>query len=274
MALEQLDELDNDIEIDKADIRILQGEQRSGKSTTATALVSCDVFAMARGLITPNGTFIKAKALVQDEVDWLVKSGKGNDEDIPLRFLRVFASDGKTSKIIEKPRDWMVDSPVRVFANFHFFGFRFVLIDLQFMIEHMNSMILYATNESPVWVILDESFMTEKRDTMTVVGKDMAQMGSQVGKSAAHMIIITQYLDMVQSRFVRFATTKVLCSYNKNTKMVHIDVNKTSDVMRSCDFDSTIYRRFYNHREKVLIPEYRQNQALKIINPLNRVSVG
>lgn len=256
--------------MDEADIRNFTGDQGQGKSCSGVAVVVDDCFLNLTGLITPTGAIIKAKSLNEDETERIQRK-EPKATDIHLRYMRVYSPDGLSSKIIEKPKGWMIDTPIRVFCNFHFYGLRFVYVDTELIVSHMNENIETALIKNG-WVVLDESFMTDKRDTMSSVGKMMSWFGAQGRRRNLHVVLISQFLDMQQSRLVRFGNTRVLCSYNKHTQMVHLDVNRKSEVMRSCDYKASDYWRFYQHDELVQVPQYRIDRTLKAMHEL--ASVG
>ena len=238
-----------------ADVRLITGDQGNGKTCLATALVTDDVHANISSLIFPTGEFRKAETLKQDDIDFMQARKIEYD---PLKHLRVFSADDKSSKIIVKPKGCIVGSPVKIFANFHFYGFKFVFITLPLILEHINDNLF-----TDAWLVLDESTLTDKRDTMTREGKLIAKLGSMIRRRGLHTLIISQYVDMVQSRFNRFATTRVACTYDKKTKMISLDVNQRSEVMRSTSFYEPKYRPYYKHDEIVEIPQNQINEALK-----------
>lgn len=238
-----------------ADLRLLLGEQGNGKTCTSVALVVDDVFAHIDSLVFPTGEFRKAETLKPDDIDFLKSHKIAYD---PLKHIRVFSEDCKTSKIIVKPQGCIVGSPVKVFANFHFYGIKFVFLTLPLILEHLNDEFM-----TDGWCILDESILTNKKDTMTREGKLMSKLGAQLRRRGLHTVINSQFADQVQSLFNRFATTRVHCSYDKITKMVSLEVNQKSEVMRSTSFYEPKYRPFYKHDEIVEIPQNQINEALK-----------
>lgn len=243
-----------------ADIRRLTGPQGGGKSVTATALVVDDCYSKLNKIInTKTGEIRKARPLNQEEIKSLVNNY--HVKYSPLKHIRVFSRDEKTSRIIEKEKDWAIDSPVRVFANYHFFGIRYRYIDDEDIIENVNTDVI-----SDGWIILDESVLTEKRDTMTAVGKIVAWFGAQTRRRHLHMVVIAQEANMLQTRFNLFATTTVECTYDPEHYIVSLDVNRGSPFMESVDFYAPPYWKFYKHDEIVKVPQHRVDKVLYDIN--------
>ncbi len=240
--------------MDEADVRLLTGDQGGGKTGTAVALVVDDTYMNIDGIRSPDGQFYKARALNESEIKKLESHGINYNI---LKHICVHSPNNGQYKIIEKPKGYVVSSPVRIFSNFHFFGIYFKYVDLPFIIEHINDDLIMDG-----WIVLDESIMTEKRDTMSSVGKMMAWFGAQARRRRLKMVIIAQYADMVQSRFNLFATTKAICTYDKKTNNISLEVNRNSPVMKSTTYYAPDYWRFYKHDERVLVPQYRIDKTL------------
>ena len=115
------------------------------------------------------------------------------------------------------------------------------------------------------WVLLSESVLVDKRDTMTSVGKFMVWFGAECRKRHLRMVIDSQYPSMVQSRFHLFATTRVECSYDEDTTIVTLDVNKNSPMMSSTSYVSFPYRRFFKTDEHMNIPQGKIDKALATV---------
>lgn len=246
-----------------ADIRLLFGDQRQGKSITAVASVIDDYYQYLTHVVSPEGEVLNANALSEREQEYLEapvnKGGLGLYYN-HLKHMRIFNDDGTKSKIVSVPSNYKVLSSVKVFANFHLYGIRFMFSGLEMLISYINEPLM--TNG---WIVLDESVLTDKRDTSTLVGKFMVWFGAQCGKRHLRMVIASQYANMIQSRFHLFATTRVECSYDADTAIVSLEVNKSSPVMGSTNYLSTPYRKYFDTNEIVPIPQYRIDKAMETI---------
>ena len=240
--------------MDEADVRLIVGEQGSGKTTTGVALPVDDYYANVDAVISPNGERISAATLTSEEQEELEAGGVIYD---PFHHVKIFNDDNSESKIIKLPDDFMIASSVKIFSNFTFYGVRYVPADLIRILEYVNSD--FMTN---AWIIMDESIMTDKRETMTVVGKLMSWFGAQARRRNLHMVVISQYLNMIQSRFNLFAKTRVLCTYDKETRMVNLEVNNKSPVMQSTSYYAPNYWAFFKHDEIVRIPQGKIDKAI------------
>jgi hypothetical protein len=246
-----------------ADIRRITGEQGSGKTNTAVSFVVDDCYSKLDKIINlQTGEYYKARPLNEKEIEFIENRGIVYDN---LKHIKVFNQDGATSKIITKPKGWVIDSPVKVFCNFRLYGIRYRYVDDTTIIENVNSDTL--TNG---WLILDESVLTEKRDTMTAVGKIVAWFGAQTRRRHLHMIIIAQDETMLQSRFNLFSTTTIDCSFDEDTKMIDLVVKSKLPNMSSTSFYGPKYWKFYKHDEIVKVPQHRVDKIMHDINNIKR----
>jgi hypothetical protein len=95
------------------------------------------------------------------------------------------------------------------------------------------------------------------------MGRFMEWFGAECRKRHIRMVVDMQYRRMLQSIFHMYATTTVECSYDEDTSLVTLDVNKNSPVMSSTSYLSDRYRRFYKTDELMKIPQFKIDRALK-----------
>jgi hypothetical protein len=247
-----------DYDVSQADTRAIFGDQGQGKTCASVAIVVDDCYSKLTGIIKPDtGEYYKARPLNDEEKKSLrAKSVRYN----PLKHIRIFSNTDNSSKIISKPDGWMIDSPVKVFSNFHFYGIRFWYVNAETVIENVNNDTI--TN---AWLVLDEGFLTDKHESMTKVTKVVEKFGAQGRRRKLHTIIIAQYADMIQSRWNRFATTRIQCSYDKFTHTIDLEVNRNSDFMQSTSFYAPNYWKFYRHDEIVKQAQYNVDKVMKEI---------
>lgn len=241
--------------MDYADIRLLHGDQGQGKSCTSVALPTDEYYSRLTGVIAPNGQRFRARPLNPYEINAFEDRGLVYNL---LKHVCIYrGTSGDESKIISLPNDWIVVSPLKIFANFHFYGIRYAPITGNKIIEYINT---DTFNEA--WIILDESVEVDKQDTMTREGKMTQKFGAQVAKRDAHLIINSQYLNMIQGRFAMFATTRVQCSYDRDTKIITLDVNEKSPTMQSTSYYAPPYWKFYKRGEIVKVSQDKIDKIL------------
>jgi len=235
-----------------ADIRLITGEQGSGKSTTGMGFATDDYHEQLDGIVSPDGERIKAKALSKEDKEYLRKAGINPN---PLKYVRVFS--GSQSKIIKIPQGFTVSSPVKIFANFHVYGMYYSYISLAELFQYVNTDLF-----SNAWILSDESVMTDSRNSMEIGGKLAAQFGATVRKRNSHMCIMAQYTELIERRYRLFHTMKVLCSYDPNTQIVTCDVKERNNPSYSFDYWQPMYRPYFNTNELIPIPQDKIDKAL------------
>lgn len=249
--------------MDYADIRLFFGDQGQGKSITTVACVIDDVYKYVTHIVSPEGEMVKANALNESEQIYLQspisKGGLGIRYN-NLKHMRIFNDDGTKSKIVAIPPTYSILSPVKVFANRTFYGIKYMPFDLGQFISYINTPLM--TNG---WIVLSESVLISKKDTMSHVGRFMEWFGAECRKRHLRMAVDMQYRKMLQSTFHLYATTNVECSYDPETTIVTLDVNDSSPTMASTSYLSYGYRRFFNTDEHMEIPQYRIDKAMEVI---------
>jgi hypothetical protein len=228
----------------EADIRILTGDQGKGKSNTGVAYATDDYFANAK-VIFPSG---KEYPIVSTFPYYLCKTDDGRILRLPRDF---------------RARGIRIESPIKIFSNFHLFGVRYTYIDIPFVIANLNSPLLrYA------WFLIDENFLVDKRNSMTQIGKILAGSGfaGSVRKRHLHLVIMMQYKSMVELRFRVFATTTILCDYNKATKWINLTISRKGERKKqSVSYYAPQYWQYYDTDELIPIPEHVIERAKALV---------
>lgn len=240
-----------------ADVRLILGDQRSGKSCTGVAYAKDDYYDQLVGLVSPAGQVLKAKSLDVGDKEYLEECGIFPDV---FKYVRAFTADAKKSKIIAIPQGWTVLSPVRIFANFHMFGLKYAFITLADMLQYVNSDLFINA-----WLLSDESAFTDPRNSMTGVGKIIAFFGATVGKRNIHFCQMTQYNNMIEVRFRQFATTRVLCTYEERTKMITVEINERGKPRRSASYYAPRYWANFDTTERQKVSELQIARAMETI---------
>jgi len=250
----------------QADILLILGGQGSGKNGFAVSQVKDDVWAKMTGLIMPqnSGLIIKARAINKDDKKFLRAQGI---KPHPFNHVRVFSDDGKQSRIIWKPKEYLPVSPVRVFSNFHLYGMFFAYVGMEDVIEHIDDDLM-----TDAWVLSDESAWLDRRFNMTVEGKEMAKFTATIRKRRLHFLQLVQYSNQIEGRYIQFSTNHILCSYDKITQIVTYDQKKDGVTSRH-SFWLPYYWNNYDTTERVPTGQYNINRALKKFHALETANV-
>jgi hypothetical protein len=228
----------------EADIRVLTGDQGKGKSNTGVAYSLDDYFANAKAIF-PSG---KQYPIVGIFPDYLCKTEDGRILRLPKDY---------------RERGIRIESPIKIFANFHLYGVKYTYMDIPKMVANLNSPLLrYA------WFMIDENHMVDKRYSMSMIGKIIAGSGfaGSVRKRHLHLVIMMQYKSMVDLRFRVFATTTVLCDYDKRTKYINLTISRKGERKKqSVSYYAPQYWRFYDTDELIPIPEHVIEKAKALV---------
>lgn len=199
-----------------ADIRLICGGQGAGKSTIGSGFAVTDYYKNLTGLWLPGGQLIKAKSVdrMANPEDYMTLRRAGIFPNV-LKYARIYSDDGKQSKLIKIPADWTAQSPIHIFANYHFYGIRYKRCSLPFVIENINTNLFYDA-----WILFDESDETSARRSMEAMGKLGAQFAASIRKRRAHYIIMTQFNRMAEVLIRLFASTHIDCTYDEESHYI------------------------------------------------------
>jgi len=226
----------------EADIRILTGPQGSGKSMTGVAYPVDDYFEKAKAIF-PSG---KQYPIIGTFPYYLCKTNDGRILKLPNDY---------------RTRGIRIESPVKIFANFKLFGLKYIYTDMKMMIQNMNSPLI-----TDAWFLIDESFMIDKRNSMTQVGKIVAQFSATIRKRRLHLVIMVQYKSFAELRLRIFATQTILCEYDKRMGVVTLTISKKGEKRKqTVSYNSMQYRRYYDTYELIPIPEHVIERAKALV---------
>jgi hypothetical protein len=226
---------------EEADIRFIVGDQGQGKSTTGVAYAVDDYFKHA-SVILPSG---EKYPIVATHPHYVFQNG-----DRFFQLPKGFRQLG-----------YQIVSPIKIFANFTFYGVKFFRCDLPVMIANINTE--WFTD---AWFLIDESFITDKRYSMSHVGKIVAEFGATIRKRRLHFLLLMQYKSMGEMRFRAFATQTILCSRPIGSPIITLEISrKHSKQKTTVSYDSRQYRKFFDSNELIPIPEHVIKRAKAVV---------
>lgn len=226
--------------MDDADIRILVGDQGQGKTNTGTAYAVDDYLHNAFA-VSPDGS----------------KRYRLEAEEIYPEYT-CWRPDGKRIYI---PKGWRIESPIKIFANFHLYGIKSVYMELPTIMDYMNSSLF-----KDGWFLVDETFFIDKRNSMSLLGKVMAFFGATIRKRGLHLLIMIQYKSMAELRYRTFATQTIQCEYDKRTHYITLAIKKKGERQKqSVSYYAKQYWRYYDTNEINQIPEHVMAKARALV---------
>jgi len=245
----------NNQPVDQADIRLYNGDQRQGKSTAAMASAVDDSYEQMTALVSPDGVITRARGLVLADKAILEKAGRRANV---VKYARVFSDDGSESKLVEIPKGYTIQTPVKIFANFHIYGLpNAAFVSLVDIVENMNTLLF---NNS--WILLDDAGTTNSRRSMEGLGKLGGEFYLTIGKRHAHLCVMSQYVGAIE-KWLRLAqTTLYQCTYDKQSKYITVDVTRRGEPQFSTEFWAPTYWPFFDTDEIVKTLEGRIDKAV------------
>ena len=156
------------------------------------------------------------------------------------------------------PEGYEIVSPIKIFANYHLYGVKYAYTTLTRIIEYLNSDVI-----TEGWMLVDESYMTDARNSMTNVGKIIAMFGASIRKRKLHFVLMSQFESQLEKRYRAYATTRVLCQYNEKTKIITLDIKEKGLRKKTVSYYAPQYWRYYKTDEIIQIPESKVARALE-----------
>jgi hypothetical protein len=239
-----------------APITIVEGEQKSGKSCFCVTRVVDPTFANITSVKLQDGTVVKAE---------------------PALNSRGYAITGMAKMWFPNPRVMVVPphscviaDSIRVFANFHLKGIRYVYLPLHLIIEYLNSGLI--TGLSPdglikeAFLIIDEAYIGgDKRDGMSPLVKVISKLGYQIAKRHLHVMFALPEADVLDFRLRGIETEHVICQpYDEVREIITVDIKnrKRYKQTRSVSFSARPYFRYYDADEQFELTNTQIARAL------------
>lgn len=215
---------------------MLEAQQGEGKTVTGTAIAVDAYFANIYAIKSPRGKTYKVSPYYLDTVYLHEKDKKGNE----------------TKRIIKIPDGWETFSGVKIFANYHLYGIKYVYCDAATMLKYLNSNMI-----SNGILLVDEAYITgDARQGMNALAKLFTWFGQQMRKRKVELYIIVQHGRFIDWRFRYIMTRKIECKYNEDTHVVTLlikDLKKGTQ--KEVPYLSSVYWRFYDTNELPEVPK-------------------
>lgn len=230
-----------------ARVTIIDGEQGSGKSMSAVAIVVDASFKDISSVKMSDGTEVKAKPVLdQDNYPY-------------IGYAKLWINNKwKVTKL--PPKSIVRADGVRIIYNGHLHGIRYVHMELIDIIKHLNDGTL-----RDCYLIIDEAYIGgDKREGMSPLVRVLTKLSKQLRKRHIHLIMCTPDSSELDQRFQKIEVEHIVCSYDEDTRQVtkFITNRKKYRKTREVPYDATLYRRYYDTDEIYEIPEVQMNRAL------------
>lgn len=226
-----------------APITIIEGEQRSGKSETAVTRVVDVTYENMTHIKLKDGTIIKADPVL-------------NDEGYPMiGFAKI---NGKRMKVPNG--SCVIAEDIKIFANFHLKGIRYVFMPLSSIIEHLNDGSL-----KDCYLIIDEAYIAgDRREGLSPLVKTISKLGWQIGKRHIHFIMCLPDSSVLDLRLQKIETEHIVCSYDEFTRKITMFIKnrKRYKKTREVSYYAPLYWKYYDTDENFELPNIQLARAL------------
>jgi len=224
--------LNGKLPFDQAHITLVEGDQGSGKSVTAVGMVI--------------DSYRKDCVRVYcEEVLKIACEVKGYDKKNRIAKIK----QSGHIKVIRIPKDYKLQSPMRIFANFHLYGIPYVYCpSFPHILKWLKCGLIVDG-----WLLMDEYYIGgNARDSMSKFGKALQKQGFQYRKMQLEVVIITPLASLID-KSIRTTTTKhILCSYNSKAKEVELEIKEKGVVgTKKVSFKHSQYFQNYVTNERI-----------------------
>ncbi len=219
------------VPFDEAKVKIIEGEQGSGKSVTAVAFV-----------VDPYFNDCVQRYCQELKINCTVKS-----YDSKARIAKI-RQNGQT-KLLKIPSDYKLNSSMRIFCNFHLHGVKFVYCpSFRHILKWLKQGIIRNG-----YLIVDEYYIGgNARESMSELGRELTKQSFQYRKMQLQVIILTPMARLIDWTARMIPTERINCSYNKKTGKVTLMIKKKGvKGTKEISYDSRPYRRYFWTNERI-----------------------
>jgi hypothetical protein len=226
-----------------------------GKTNTITGLIVDDLFADITSVQAPS--WIDEKGIIHDGKEYPCKPYTilAEPENLGKMVVRLECED---ERLIIIPDDFKINSPVKIFANYHLYGVPYVYADFKTVLALMNSDTMHGCK----WVI-DEGWLgADARKGMSPLTIIITQYAQLMRKMEIDLYWITQHARFLDWRIRYIAKRKILTKYNKNDNQCRLLIQ---DLIKGTEkvihYYAPIYWRYYNTNEVPPMPDNMVRKA-------------
>lgn len=231
------DVIDTDVEYDddpftEAHVTMVNGDQRSGKTTYAVAIV--------RDAYDKDCVKIFFKKVMKKDVEVL-------SYDRRYRVAKII--DNGERKLVKIPKEYKMYSPMRIFSRIHLYGIPYVHVpSYRHMLKWLKRGFI-----SNGWLIADEAHKgLSARAGMTREGRQWVGELFEFGKSKLDVMLITHMPRMIEWVARTVPTKRVSCTYNAKTKIITATIKRRGKTgTQDIEIFAPLYWGNYKTNEKV-----------------------
>ncbi len=180
----------------------------------------------------------------------------------PIHLVEGEQGNGKSTTIVARVVDaYRKDPTIKIYANFHLYGIRYVYLPLPLMLEYLNSGLIQDG-----YLLIDEAYISgDAREGMTAVVKMITKMANQMRKRHLHLYMTIPNAKMIDWRYRWAVTEKIMCiNYNERTHEITLLIKnkRKSRKPRKITYDGSQYWKYHDTDEILEIPQTQIAKAL------------
>ncbi|KKN79349.1 hypothetical protein LCGC14_0341310 [marine sediment metagenome] len=214
-----------------AKVRIIEGEQGSGKSITGVAkIVDAYHYDCVRIFCAEHNIRCIVKAY--DPKTMIVKIKQNGN----LKLFKI-------------PSYYKLHSPMRIFCNFHLYGIPYVYCNSFKQILGWLKQGIINNGK----LVIDEYYIgANARESMSALGRELEKQSFQYRKMQLEVTFITPMARLIDWTARIIPTERIACEYDEKTGYVTLTIKKKGRKgSREVTFDSKPYRRYYWTNERI-----------------------
>ncbi len=222
-----------------APITLVVAEQGNGKSTVLTARAVDATFAGLTSVKLSSGYVVQASPALNEK-------GKSI-----IGYATVYFPDKKPFVAKIPDGACAVADKIRIFANYHLYGIRYMYCDLPTILEHLNDWLLMDG-----WLLIDETYIdADNRNSMNILGKIMSQFGFQIRKRRLHLMLSYPLDRMAELRFRLSRTERITPTCNPKTWEITATIKRSREREKAVTFYAPLYWAYFDTEEKFAFRE-------------------
>ena len=181
----------------------------------------------------------------------------------PIHLVEGPQGNGKSGTMVARVVDaYRKDPAIKIYANFHLYGIRYVYLPLPLMLEYLNSGLIQDG-----YLLIDEAYISgDAREGMTAVVKLITKLANQMRKRHLHLYLSVPNAKMIDWRYRWAVTEKIICvGYNENTHMMKLIIKNKRKYQRprTVVYDASQYFSYYDTDEQIEIPQSQIAKAIQ-----------
>lgn len=230
-----------------APITFIEGEQGSGKTETAVTRVVDPTFSNMTSVRLGNGLVVKAEPVLNDSGYAVIGYGKLWLPNQPPKIMRI------------PPKSCVIADSVRIVYNGHLYGIRYVHLEMEDIIDHLNDGTL-----TDCYLVVDEGYLAgDRREGLSPLVKTITKLGWQIRKRHIFLIMCLPDSSVLDLRLQKIETEHIVCSYDIDTQRITMFIRNRKKYKKSREvtYDGRIYRKYYDTDEHYEISEVQIERA-------------